>query len=400
MSIYFDHAATALWRPEAVGLAVLEAMNEASGNPGRGGHRLALRSARIVEGARDALAALFGIEDAAHVVFTKNATEAVNLLLFGFLREGDRVLLGSFEHNAVLRPLRALERDRRVRLEFLPPSAGGPLDLDFLKKQLLREPVRLVVLTAASNVTGEVFPVAQAGALCRAHNASFLVDAAQAAGVVDLRVERDGIDFLAVTGHKSLLGPTGTGALYLRDAAQVQPLLHGGTGSRSEEEEQPPFLPDRFEAGTQNVAGLAGLAAGVRHVRGVGLEILRGRHRALATYVSERLCTVPGIVLYGPAAQGRLVDSLAVVSFNVRRASGDGFVDPARLAQGLDARGVFCRAGLHCASRAHRTIGTFPMGTVRFSLSPENTEAEIDVAVEALREIVLAIPAGDPPPSV
>jgi cysteine desulfurase / selenocysteine lyase len=422
--IYFDHAATAGSRPTAVVAAMMAALQEASANPGRSGHRLSLRSARLVEDARSELAALLGVSDSAHIVFTKNGTEALNLVLLGFLRQGDRVLAGSFEHNAVVRPLRGLERDRGIRLEWIPaldsassasaplskssPKSSptvyaGPVDFNLLEARLREEPVRLVAMTAASNVTGEIFPVAKIAALCRNYGASLLVDAAQAAGVADLQVERDGIDFLAVTGHKSLLGPPGTGALYIRDAGSVGPLLRGGTGSRSESEEQPDFLPDRFEAGTLNVPGLAGLAAGIRHLRSVGLESIRRRHGELFAFLSDRLMSVPGLVLVPPsrALQDRLqslhdgpvsspgpAERLAIVSFNIDRPEGMGWIDPARIARRLDDQGILCRPGLHCASRAHRTLGTFPIGTVRFSLSPENSEAEIEEAVAALHAIL------------
>ncbi len=376
--IYFDHAATAGIRPDSVGQAMLEALREASANPGRSGHRLSLKAARLVEDARLELAGLFGAPDPSHVVLTKNATESLNLVLFGLLGAGDVVLASGWEHNAVLRPLRYLESARGVRLEFIPGGAGTPVDLDWMASRLEAGNIALVAVTAACNVTGEISPVGEIGALCRRLGAFFLIDGAQGAGVVDLDVERDAVSALAVTGHKSLYGPTGTGALYLRDPDRVAPLICGGTGSRSQSEEQPGFLPDKFEAGTANVPGLAGLAAGVRHVRAIGVPAIRARHQELATHLRARLEPIPGLRLHAPADPAR---STAVAAFTI-----DG-LDPAQIARELDLRNILCRPGLQCAPRAHQTLGTLPRGTVRFSLSPYNSEAEIDEAAAAVLEI-------------
>ena len=377
--IYFDNAATAGRRPDSVGEAVLHALREVSANPGRSGHRLALEAARIVEEARAELAPFFGAPDPAHLVFTKNATEAVNQALLGYVREGDLVLASAWEHNAVMRPLRWLEASRGVRVEIIPGTPGAPVDLEWLGGKLDSAEPRLVALQAASNVTGEVMPVGRVGALCRERGAFLLVDAAQGAGILDIDVERDCIDALAVTGHKSLLGPPGTGALYLRDPARVEPLIRGGTGSRSEQEEQPDFSPDRFEAGTPNVPGLAGLAAAVRYLKEQGLAAVRERHSELAALLTGRLRAVPRVRLHGPSDPA---EHLAIVSFSVEGIESDA------LARELECRGILCRPGLHCAPRAHRTLGTFPGGAVRFSLSTFNTEQEIEEAVAAVGDIV------------
>jgi cysteine desulfurase/selenocysteine lyase len=383
--IYFDHAASAGSRPGAVGEAMLRALREAPGNPGRSQHRISLRAARVVEEARLELAALLRIPEPSHLVFTKSATEAINLVLHGFLRPDDRVLASGWEHNAVLRPLRGLERARGIGVELIPAASGWGIDLDWLEGRLRAGGIRLVAVLAASNVTGEILPVREIGALCRRFGAFFLVDAAQAAGICDFDLAQDPIDALALAGHKSLYGPSGTGALWLRNPELVQPLVLGGTGSRSESEEQPEFPPDRFEAGTQNVPGLAGLAAGVRYVREwrrgpwSGPRAILERHRELARALVSRLREIPGIHVHAPPDPER---HLAVASF-----TADG-LDTALLARELDRRDILGRPGLHCASRAHRTLGTFPAGTLRFSLSVENDEGEIDRACAALREIV------------
>jgi cysteine desulfurase/selenocysteine lyase len=380
--IYFDHAATAGTRPRSVGQAMIHTLEAVAANPGRSGHRRSLEAARIVACARDEVAALIHAPDSSHVAFTKNATEAINVALFGVLNGGDIVLAGRFEHNSVMRPLRHLEEHRGVRVLDMPGDAETPVDLAGLERTLSESAprVRMIVLASASNVTGQIMPLRQVGALARAAGAFFLVDAAQGAGILDISVERDCIDGLALTGHKSLLGPPGTGALYLRDPGSVAPLLHGGTGSRSEAERQPEFAPDKFEAGTLNVVGLAGLAAGIRHVREVGVHTNRVRHAELLLHLWERLGELPRVTRHGPGDPER---QLAVASFTV-----EGH-DPGRLAHELDRGGVCCRPGLHCAARAHRTLGTFENGgTIRFGLSSYNTFAEIDKAADLLMQLI------------
>jgi cysteine desulfurase/selenocysteine lyase len=364
--IYLDHAATAGQRPPEVAAAVHNALTRVAANPGRSGHHLALAAARIVEEARYELAGLLGAPDPAHVILTSGGTEAINLVLRGFLGTGDRVLASCWEHNAVMRPLRWLEEAREIRLDLIPPGADCPLDLTWLEREVSRGDCRLVTCMLASNVTGEPMPWARVGALCRNHGVFFLVDGAQGCGVLDLQVERDHVDALALTGHKSLYGPPGTGALYLRTPELVEPLVRGGTGSRSEEEVQPTFLPDRYEAGTRNTPGLAGLAAGVRHVRQRTPAALCAHLDSLRGLLAQHLDGLPGVTLHGPDATG------------------------SQVARRLEQRGVLCRPGLHCAPRAHRTLGTHPGGTVRFSLSSFTTAQEVEQAAAHLREILAA----------
>jgi cysteine desulfurase family protein len=379
MRICFDNAATAGRRPPEVGREMLRALNEVSGNPGRSGHPLSLEAARIVEGTRSAVAERFGVPDPACVLFTRNATEALNLALLGRLDRGSRVLHSAWEHNSVMRPLRWLESSRGVAVEEIPAGEDGPVDLEWLRNELEGAPVDLVAVQAASNVTGEVMPVAQIGRICRRSHVRFLVDAAQGAGIVPLHLERDRIDALALTGHKSLLGPPGTGALCVRTVEGMEPLLRGGTGSRSEEEEQPPFAPDRFEAGTANVPGLAGLGAALRALSARGTEAAREEQRDLLERLLDTLSAVPGVRLLGPGDPDR---QLATVSFTVEGMPAD------QVARRLGERGLLCRPGLHCAPRAHRSLGTFPGGAVRFSLSGYNTVSEIEAAGELLAAIV------------
>jgi cysteine desulfurase family protein len=386
--IYLDHAATAGPRRPEVIEAVAAVLRDGLGNPGRSGHSLSLRAARLLEESRCAVASFLGISDPARLVFTSGATASVNLVLRGYLRPGDTVLTSPWEHNAVMRPLRWMEREMGVQVEIVPPrrdGAGHPrgLDLDALRERLAAGPVRLVALVAASNVTGESLPVREIAALAHAGGATVLVDAAQGAGVLDIQAERDGIDFLAVTGHKSLEAPAGIGALALLNPDQVEPLVRGGTGSRSEEEQQPFFAPDRFEAGTPNLPGIAGLAAAIGLLSRIGTEAVASRHRERRGWLVTRLREVPGLTVHHPADErGDEPEWLAVVSFTAEGC------DPGALAWALDRRGIACRPGLHCAPRAHRTLGTWPAGTVRFSPGPACTEVEIDAGVTALRNAV------------
>jgi|YNPNPStandDraft_1061719.scaffolds.fasta_scaffold22789_3 cysteine desulfurase family protein len=378
--IYLDHAATSWPKPEGV----LEAMNrflrEVGANPGRSGHRLSIEAARIVYDAREALAELFRVRDPLRIVFTHNATEALNLALRGLLRPGQQVVTSSLEHNSMMRPLRSLEQ-QGVEVTVVPCSPRGELDLAAVEAAL-RPHTRLLAFNHASNVMGALLPVAEIGALARRYGLLCLIDAAQTAGAVPLDLSELPIDLLAFTGHKSLYGPPGTGGLVIGPRVpleELEPLCRGGTGSRSEEEFQPPFLPDKYESGTPNTVGLAGLAAGVRFVLQQTVEAIRRREQALTQLLLDGLRSLPGVTVYGPLQADR---QTATVSFNVAGLS------PSEVGLRLDEEyGICCRVGLHCAPSAHRTLGTFPEGTVRFALGPHNTEEEVAQALAAVAGI-------------
>ena len=378
--IYFDNAATSFPKPPQVVEAITHFLLHVGANPGRSGHRLSVEAGRIVYEAREALARLFNVRDPLRIVFGHNVTEAINLALRGLLRPGDHVVTSSMEHNAVMRPLRALER-QGVELTVVPCSPEGFLDPADVERAL-RPNTRLIVLNHASNVTGTLLPVAEVGRIARRHGTLLLVDAAQTAGVYPIDVGADAIDLLAFTGHKGLFGPMGTGGLYIGPRVpldEFKPLKRGGTGSRSEYEEQPDFLPDKFESGTLNAAGLAGLAAGVRFVLERGVDEIRRHEEELTRLLLNGLSSVEGVSIYGPGDPAR---QTATVSFNVAG------MEPSEVALRLDEQfGVMCRPGLHCAPSAHRTAGTFPMGTVRFSLGYFNTVEEVEKAVAAVRAI-------------
>ena len=289
-------------------------LREIGGSPGRSGHRLSIEAGRIILDAREAVAQLFGVDDPFRIVFTKNATEALNIALRGLLNAGDHVITSSMEHNSVMRPLRALEGEG-VEVSVLPCSVRGELDPETIPPAI-RPNTKAIILTHASNVTGTILPIGEAGRVAREHGLVLIVDAAQTAGVLPIAVEAMGIDLMAFTGHKSLFGPPGTGGLYIREGmeARIRPLMTGGTGSRSEFEEQPLFLPDKFEAGTPNTIGLAGLAAGVSWILARGVESIRAREEALAGRFMRGLREIPGIDLYGPADPSQRI---AIVSFNI-----------------------------------------------------------------------------------
>ena len=383
--IYFDNAATSWPKPPAVAEAMTHFIKEVGANPGRAAHRQAVESGRIVYGAREAVCKLFHAPDPLRLVWCKNVTEALNLVLCGMLHPGDHVVTSSMEHNSMMRPLRALEgpgqSSEGVEVTVAGCSPQGRLDPASVEAAI-RPNTRLVALNHASNVVGTLLPVAEVGALCRERGLLLLVDAAQTGGAYPLDMQADQIDLLGFTGHKSLGGPMGTGGLIVGervDETELNPLIRGGTGSRSEHELQPDFLPDMCESGTPNVVGLAGLEAGVRWVLERGVGAIRAHEVALTRTLIDGLHAIPGVSVYGtldPELQ------TATVSFNI-----DGMA-PSEAGLRLDDEyGILCRVGLHCAPAAHKTLGTFPTGTVRFGLSAFNTAAEVQAAIAAVRRL-------------
>jgi cysteine desulfurase / selenocysteine lyase len=384
--IYLDNAATSWPKPPEVIDAVTHYLRDVGANPGRAGHARAADAGRLVLDARLAVARLVGARDPMRVLFGPNATWGLNLAIQGLLHPGDHVVTTSLEHNSVLRPLRWLERERGIAVTIVPASPAGQVEAQRLA-DAISDHTALVVVCQASNVCGAVQDIASMGAACRARGVPLLVDAAQSAGVVDLDLDRDGIDLLAFAGHKGLLGPTGTGGLVLADGfdgGRLRPLVCGGTGSRSDSTEQPDALPDRFESGTLNVAGLAGLAAGLQWLQDQGGPTIVGRHEAALRrrFITRAAADVPGFDWSGPEDR-----AVGVVSFNVAG------LTPSHLGDQLSERfGILGRQGLHCAPEAHRTLGTFPTGSLRFGFGPFNTEADVDAAVVALAQ--LAVEAG------
>ena len=375
--IYLDNAATSWPKPPQVKEAMNRFMEEIGANPGRSGHFLSIEAARIVYETREALSVLFHVKDSSRIIFTLNATESINLALKGLLKPQDHVITSSMEHNSVMRPLRELEK-KGIELSVIPCSKEGMLDPQEVGKRI-RSNTRMVVLNHASNVTGTLLPVKEVGFITRNHDLLFLIDAAQTAGAYPIDVEKEGIDLLAFTGHKSLYGPQGTGGLVLGERIKEKemiPLKQGGTGSRSEFEEQPDFLPDRFESGTPNGVGISGLLAGVQFVLEKGVEQIRQKEMSLVEKLIVGLKEVRQVKIYGPE---HYQDRVATLSFNFAHLS------PSNGALRLEKEfGILCRPGLHCAPAAHHTIGTFPEGTIRFGLSVFNTEADVEATIRAV----------------
>ncbi|MDY0239009.1 MAG: aminotransferase class V-fold PLP-dependent enzyme [Bacteroidales bacterium] len=384
MSIYLDNAATSHPKPEAVYRAVDQTLRQVGANPGRGGHAMGLEAGRLLFEARETLADFFGIADSSRIAFTANATEAINLALFGLLKAGDRVVTSTMEHNAVLRPLRVL-RERGVEVVQVSADRQG-----FIDPQVVRaacgKPTRMVVLSHCSNVSGTLQPVEEIGPWCREQGILFFLDAAQSAGVFPVKVDELGVDLLAVPGHKSLMGPQGTGFLYVRPELRLAPLIHGGTGGHSNAEVMPEEMPERCEAGTRNTPGIAGLKAAVDFLREMGLERIRAHEKALLGRLLDGLSRLSKVAIHGPRDLDR---HGGACSFTL-----DG-IDPAQVGFWLDhAYGIVCRVGLHCAPDAHRTLGTHPRGTVRVSPGYFTTAGEIDALLAALAELPGRIAAG------
>lgn len=376
--IYLDNAATTFPKPDSVYSAVCDALRENGGNPGRSGHKLSLAAGRVIEEARMLVAQLFHISKPERVVFTLNTTDALNLALKGVLSAGDHVITSSMEHNSVSRPLEAL---KNIGVEFTkvptPPEKGVSIsDVE----SAIKENTKLMVFTHISNVTGTENPISEIGSLCSRRGILFLLDAAQSAGVQPINVQRMNIDLLAFPGHKGLLGPQGTGGLYIKEGVKMLPLRHGGTGSYSELLSQPEQLPDRFESGTQNTPGLAGLAAGVRYIIDLGVELIQEKETRLANRLIHGISELQGITIYGPPAGPK---RSGVVSVNLNG------IDAMELSFILDnVFDIAVRAGLHCAPDAHATLGTLNNGgTLRFSIGSFNTEEDIDFCIDALTQI-------------
>ena len=378
MGIYFDHAATSFPKPESVYQAIEHTLRHVGGSPGRGSHKRALDASRLVFNTREKLAQILNIPDSSHIIFTLNATEALNLALKGLLKDGDHVITSSLEHNSVLRPLRALEQKRGVSKTIIPCTPEGFIDMEVLGKSLQRN-TRLMVLTHASNVIGTIMPVEEISHLVHERGVLLVLDAAQTVGTMPIDVGELGVDLLAASGHKGLLGPQGTGFLYIKEGLTLEPLFEGGTGSYSDYEEQPPELPDRFESGTHNTPGIAGLGAGVEYLLKEGLGKVWQHKKMLTALALEALKEVPGIQLYGPKEPEQ---QISVISFNL---AGH---DPTSIGRSLDEEfDIQTRPGLHCAPLAHRAIGSFPLGTVRISFGYFNTPAEIEYFISALIKI-------------
>ena len=376
MSIYLDNAATSHPKPEGVLRAVMRAMTDMNANPGRSGHPAALKAARAVLDTRQAISDLIGAGDALSVIHCFNCTDALNLAIKGILHRGDHVIATALEHNSVLRPLCGLAARNRIELTLIEPRPDGFVDPDDIER-VINERTALIVCTQASNVTGAIQPAAAIGQIARRQGVRCLIDGAQAVGAMPVDVKALGCDLYAFPGHKSLLGPQGTGGLYLRPGVTLNPLREGGTGSASDSVLQPAELPERYESGTVNLPGIAGLGEGVRYVSGRLSQIMM-HERELTGALMEGLRAIPGVILYSPDEEAARA---GIVSFNV------GDLSSSQAADALAERGFAVRGGLHCAPYAHRFLGTLRRGAVRASVGHANTFEEIEAFIDAVKAL-------------
>lgn len=377
--IYLDNASTSFPKPEAVYRRMDEFARQ-SGNPGRGGHLLARRAEQEIERVRTLVARFFKASSQERVIFTLNATDALNMALKGFLRPGDHVLTSCLEHNAVSRPLARLAQNG-VTFTRVECDSEGKVDVASLEKQFERN-TRLLVLTWVSNVTGTVQPISSVAEICRRRGVKLLVDAAQAAGHVPIDMSASGIDMLACSGHKGLLGPPGTGLLILSDDVDLAPLREGGTGVASNLALQPDTYPQRLESGTPNTVGIAGLGAAVEFLLEIGQQEIAEHERRLIAILQAGLSAIASVKIYGSTDPEH---RSGILSFNI-----EGW-EPAEVAAVLDhSFGICCRAGLHCSPWAHEALGTYPGGTVRLSVGYFNTLDDVKKAVDAVKSLVSA----------
>ncbi|WYP26555.1 aminotransferase class V-fold PLP-dependent enzyme [Alkalihalobacillus sp. FSL W8-0930] len=380
--LYFDHAASSFPKPNGVGEAMKEAVDEFAANPGRGGHALSQKAASIVKQARSEIAHFFEAPHANHVWFYQNATMALNQAILGFpFSSGDHIITTSYEHNSVLRPLHRLNQEMIVQVTYLTPDDSELFQVEDVLEHITDQ-TKMIVISHASNVTGAVFPVKELGEQLKDRSITVVVDASQTAGKLDIQMKRDHIDLLAVAGHKGLLGPQGTGALISYNDYHLKPLILGGTGAYSELETQPPNWPERYEAGTLNTPGIAGLLAGVQEIKARGVATIQAHEEALMQQFLEGMSTIDAVTCFGPTD---LKKRVAVVSFHVKHIASH------ELAMILDNHyQIAVRAGLHCSPKTHQHLQTADEGLVRVSFGPYNTIEEVQQLIDAINDIVEA----------
>lgn len=377
--IYLDHAATSWPKPQVVVASVTDALQHASANPGRGSHAMAVKASRILFQTRKQLATLFNIKNANDIIFTPNTTMGLNMAIKGVLQQGDHVICSNVEHNSVRRPLESVKISKNVEVTFLPANEDGVAKVEELAS-LIKENTKLLVINHSSNLLGSINPIKELSEIAHKHNVLVLVDAAQSAGILPIDVVEMGIDLLAFPGHKGLLGPQGTGGLYISPSVNLDTLYEGGTGSQSESATQPEVRPDKYESGTQNTAGLAGLAEGVKYIKEVGLASIYEHEFALTQHLLAGLQQLKGVHCLGPKLG---LPRTGIVSFYHEK------IDPSELAFILDQHyNIAVRSGFHCTPDAHYLVGTGERGAVRVSVGFSSTEEEINTFLNAMKEIV------------
>ncbi|MHB1365554.1 MAG: aminotransferase class V-fold PLP-dependent enzyme [Eubacteriales bacterium] len=379
--MYLDNSATSFPKPECVYAAVNDFMRNNGASAGRGNYTRAREAEEQIYLARKSIAKLLGAKKASNIVFTGNVTESLNMVLKGFINQGDSVLTSCVEHNAMWRPLNYLRQDKNINIHTFHCNKNGEADLQDIK-ELLNKDIKLVALVHGSNVLGSIFPIAEIIELAHQKDIPVLVDAAQTAGSIPINIEAIGADFLAFTGHKGLLGPTGTGGLYIREGLQLRTYKEGGTGTISKSPFQPNSVPDRYEAGTMNTMGLAGLKAGAEFLLETGVDKIRRHEIMLMTHLLNGLAEIEEVELYGTK---NAADRLGLVSFNIKGA------DPYDVSFWLDEHaGIMVRAGLHCSPQAHRISGTLETGAIRASVGYFNTAEDVFCLLNAIEDYIKA----------
>ena len=375
--IYLDNAATTFPKPEAVYNSMMDCMKNYCANPGRAGHKLAMKAAREIYDTRENIAKLFNIDNPMNIVFTNNATDSLNLAIKGVVNQGDHIITTSMEHNSVIRPIKSLEK-YGIENTIVECDKEGFLDIKDLKKAI-RPNTKLIVTTHASNVCGTLIDIKAVSEVAKSNNILYLVDASQTAGVYNIDLQEITLDMLAAPGHKGLLGPQGTGILYIREGVDINILKEGGTGSKSEDLFQPDLLPDKYESGTHNTPGIVGLNEGVKFIFKEGIDKIKDYEEKLCRYMLKRLDEIPNIKIYGPKDASKRA---SVITINIEN------MDSGEITFLLDSEyNIATRSGIHCAPLAHKTLGTLKQGAVRFSMGYFNTKEEIDIVIQALKDI-------------
>lgn len=375
--IYLDNAATSYPKPSTVCDEMLRCMKFYCANPGRSGHKMSLTASEKIYECRENLSQLFNIANPLNIVFTSNATEGLNIGIKGILKPKDHVIISSLEHNSVVRPIQKLMKSE-VSCSIVPINTNKAFDTNNIL-QKIRENTKLIVVTHASNVTGQILPIKRIGKIAKEKNIIFMVDAAQTAGCHHIDVQEQNIDILVFPGHKGLFGPQGTGGIYIKEGLELDSLKEGGTGSYSESISQPQILPDKMESGTLNTPGIVGLNEGVKYILKNGIDEIIKRERELIEYFLNGLKEINNVTIYG---NNGLDNRTGTVSINI------GNIDCMLVSHELDKRyDIMARSGLHCSYLAHKTIGTVNKGTVRFSLNCLNSYRHVQKALLAIKNI-------------
>jgi cysteine desulfurase family protein len=378
--IYLDNASTTFPKPEKVYTEMNKCLREYCANPGRGGHMISRTAGQAVLKTREIISKFFNYTNPIQLCFTKNATEALNFAIKGVLRPGDHVITTTMEHNSIIRPLKTLEKDMGVEVSFIQGDEYGEVDPDVIKKNIKKN-TRLIACTVSSNVNGIVMPITKIGQIAKEYDILFLVDASQGAGTFDIDVAFMNIDLLAFPGHKGLLGPQGSGGLYMREGLKIKPLIQGGTGSHSENLYQPDMMPELMESGTLNTPGIIGLGQGIEFINNYGLKKLKLFKHDLLKRLHEGLADIDGITIY---SKNDKIKNSGIVAFNIQD------IEPTEVSRILDKNyDIASRAGLHCAPLVYKTIGAPATGVVRLSAGCFNTIEEIDITITALQEITM-----------